>query len=82
MGGKVTFYIQPGAKKTEVAGEFNGMRKIKVASPPVDGSANKELINFLAKKLNISKSSIKIIGGEKSRVKTLEFLEDVDMSKL
>lgn len=82
MGVRITFYIQPGAKKTEVAGEFNNMTKIKVASPPVDGAANKELVKFLAKKLGVSKSSVKIVSGEKSRIKTVEFLEDIDLSKL
>jgi uncharacterized protein (TIGR00251 family) len=72
------FYIQPGAKKTEIKGEFNGMLKIKISAPPVEGAANKELINFLSKKLKIKKSEIKIKNGQNSRIKTIEIPMDKD----
>lgn len=68
----VKLYIQPGAKKTEFTGEFDGMPKIRISAPPVEGAANKELINFLAKKLKLRKSQITIKSGEHSRVKLLE----------
>ncbi|KAA0258968.1 YggU family protein [Deferribacter autotrophicus] len=77
MGIRITLYIQPGAKKSEYTDLFNGMPKLKIASPPVDGAANKELIKFLSKKLGISKSKVKIISGEKSRIKTLEIDSDI-----
>lgn len=64
----------PGAKKNEVIGLYGdpARLKIKVASPPVDGAANKELIKFLAKVLAISKSSITITRGLTSRQKDIE----------
>ncbi|HNN47094.1 MAG TPA: DUF167 family protein, partial [Azospira sp.] len=36
----LTLHIQPGAKKTEVAGEHGDALKIRLAAPPVDGKAN------------------------------------------
>ena len=45
--------------------------KVKISSPPVDGSANKEIKNFFAKLLGISKSKIEIAKGEKSRDKEI-----------
>ncbi|MGA1845596.1 DUF167 domain-containing protein [Deferribacter abyssi] len=77
MGIRITLYIQPGAKKSEYVDFFNGMPKIRIVSSPVEGAANKELIKFLSKKLGISKSKVKIIRGEKSRVKTLEIDFDI-----
>jgi len=65
------FYIQPGAKKTEVSGYHDDKIKIRVCAPPVEGSANKALVKFLCKILGLPKSKVRIISGEKSRNKTL-----------
>lgn len=46
--------------------------KLNVVAVPEKGKANQELINFLAKKLRIAKSDIKIISGETDRYKKLE----------
>ena len=45
--------------------------KVSVVSPPEKGKANGELIKFLAKKLNIAKSDLTIIGGELDRYKKI-----------
>lgn len=45
--------------------------KITVTSPPVDGLANKALIDFLAKTLNCSKGCVTLIKGHTDRYKTL-----------
>ena len=44
---------------------------VRVASPPVDGAANRALIALLAKTLGIAKSRITIASGETSRDKLL-----------
>ena len=46
--------------------------KVYLTAVPVDGKANKELIKLLAEKLNISKSKINIIKGEKNKEKIIE----------
>ncbi|MGE0634085.1 MAG: DUF167 domain-containing protein [Pseudobdellovibrionaceae bacterium] len=65
----IQIYAQPGAKKTELVGAHGGALKVKVAAPPVDGEANEELFEFLAKTLGISKRNVKLLRGEKSRNK-------------
>ena len=67
----ITVYLQPGSKKTEVSGMHDGHIKIKVNSPPVDGKANEALILFLSEFLDIQKFKIKIVSGEKSRIKKI-----------
>jgi uncharacterized protein len=62
-------HIQPGAKKTEVAGLHGEALKIRLAAPPVDGKANACLIAFLADQLDVAKSSISLISGDTSRAK-------------
>lgn len=64
--------VQPRASKTEIAGLYGDSLKIKVASPPVDGIANKACLEFLADKLGVSKSSISLISGFKGRNKTIK----------
>ncbi len=72
---KITLYIQPGAKKNEVAGEHDGMVKLRISAPPVEGAANEAVIKFTAQILGLSKSSVKLIKGDKSRIKIIEFDE-------
>lgn len=74
-------YIQLGAKKTEIAGKHDERLKIRLKTDPVDGKANKALIDFFADLLQIRKQDIKIIQGEKSRFKTLSILAVEDLIK-
>lgn len=70
-GGDVllTLHIQPGAKKTEVAGPHGLALKIRLAAPPVDGKANEALITFLAERLGITKARLSLVSGQASRSK-------------
>jgi uncharacterized protein (TIGR00251 family) len=45
----LVLHVQPGAKRTEVAGVHGDALKIRLAAPPVDGKANAELVRFLAR---------------------------------
>ena len=45
--------------------------KVKITARAVDGKANKAVIEFLSENLNIPKSKIKIVTGEKSTIKTI-----------
>lgn len=56
------------SKIVEVNEEFV---KIKLNSPPIEGRANKEVINLLSKVLDVPKTSIEIMNGDKSKLKTL-----------
>ncbi len=50
--------------------------RIKIASPPIDNRANKELTAFCSDLLGINKSRIKIISGEKSKIKKILFVNE------
>lgn len=52
------------------------MVKARVAAPPTGGAANLALVRLVAKWLDVSKSSVRIITGEQSRIKTLEIEGD------
>ncbi len=76
----VNIRISPNAKKNEIINEGE-IFKIKITAQPIDGKANKALIEFLSKIFKIPKTSIKIIKGETSKEKTILF-ETSDPEKI
>jgi uncharacterized protein (TIGR00251 family) len=72
MSTRLKIKVIPGAKKTAWDGMFDGNPKIRVHAPPVDGAANEELFRFVAESLDLKKSQVRLVSGEKSRLKTLE----------
>jgi len=74
----LTLHIQPGAKKTEVAGPHGDALKIRLAAPPVDGKANAALIEFVADRLGLPKSAVTLKSGQTSRRKVLEVVGMAD----
>jgi uncharacterized protein len=69
---RIEVYVQPRAGKTELAGVHDGRPKIRLAAPPVDGEANAALVEFVARRLNIAKGRVRVVGGLTSRRKVLE----------
>lgn len=65
----LSLHIQPGAKRSEVAGLHGVALKIRLAAPPVDGRANDCLIAFLADRLGVTKRRIELLSGASSREK-------------
>lgn len=65
-------HVQPGAKKTEVAGLHGDCLKIRLAAPPVDGKANECLIKALAGWFGVPQRQVVLKSGETSRRKTVE----------
>ena len=65
----ISLYCQPGAKKTEVSGEFHERLKIRLAAPPVEGQANEVLLKWLSKVLSCPQKSIRLVSGELARQK-------------
>jgi uncharacterized protein (TIGR00251 family) len=68
----VRLHVQPRARHSEIVGIHNGALKLKVTAPPVDDAANRAIIEHFSSLLGISKSSLQITSGLKSRDKTLQ----------
>ena len=68
----VNIKISPNAKKNEIIKTDNEV-KIKITSQPIDGKANKAVIEYLSKIFKIPKSYIEIVKGETSKEKTILF---------
>jgi len=67
-------WVQPRSSKNEICGLYGDAIKIKLTSPPVEGEANEGLIEFFAKRLDISKGKIEIISGHKSKSKLVRII--------
>lgn len=64
--------MQPGAARSEFAGEHGGRLKVRLAARAVDGKANEALIQFLASHYGVPKRNVRIVSGLKSRQKRVE----------
>ena len=65
----LNLHVQPGARKSEFAGEHGGRMKLRLAAPAVDGKANDALVEFLAGYFGVPKRNVRIAAGLKSRQK-------------
>lgn len=66
----VQLKISPNASKNSILKDETGV-KVKLTAQPIEGKANKALVEFLSKELKIPKTSFEIVKGETSKEKTL-----------
>jgi uncharacterized protein len=73
--------IVPRASRSEIAGEYNGALRIRIAAPPVEGAANRELIRLLARMFKLPQNAVAIISGAGSKSKIVR-IAGADPAKL
>jgi uncharacterized protein (TIGR00251 family) len=61
--------VIPRSGRSAIAGMRDGAVLVRLAAPPVDGAANAELIEVIADALGVSRRSVTLIAGERSRRK-------------
>jgi hypothetical protein len=64
--------VEPRSSKSGIVGPYGDAIKVKLTSPPVEGKANNELIEVLAKNLGIAKKNVEIISGKSSKNKIVK----------
>ena len=69
---RLTVRVTPNASRSEITGVREGVLQIKIAAPPVEGKANKELVEFLSEALGVRKSAVIIVKGQTGRKKIIE----------
>ena len=63
--------LQPRASANAIAGVRDGVVRVRVTAPPVDGAANDALVGLLAKALRIGRGRVSIVRGRTSRNKVV-----------
>ena len=83
---KLALKVTPGARKNEILGweddypQVGRVLKVKIAAPPVEGKANKEIIAFLSRILKVTKSAVEVVHGTSGRIKLVEIPDGTDLS--
>ncbi len=68
----LTLHIQPGAKRTEIAGLHGDALKIRLAAPPIEGRANEALLKFAAGLFDVPLRQVELKQGGQSRHKVIQ----------
>lgn len=64
--------VKPGSKVDQLFYDAAGQLNAKIRAPAQDGKANAYLVEFLAKRLGVAKSSITIVAGFTNPHKRIE----------
>ena len=65
--------VEPRSSRRQICGIMdNDILKVKLTAPPVDGSANEQLIELISETTGVRKSQIKIVRGLSSKRKLVE----------
>ena len=67
----LTLHVQPGAKRTDVAGLHGEALKIRLAAPPIEGRANEALLKFIAEAFGVPLRQVELKQGGQSRHKVV-----------
>ncbi len=85
---KLALKVTPGARLNEIIGweedypQIGRVLKVRIAAPPVEGKANKEIERFLAKALSLPKGSVRLLHGSTGRIKLVELPDDAPLERL
>ena len=68
-GVAIVVRVIPRAGRAGLAGTRGDALLVRLQSPPVEGAANEELIEVLARALQVPKRAVSIVAGDRSRQK-------------
>lgn len=74
-------YAKPGSKKESLVISKEGCLVVKTSSRPVEGEANKAIVEAVATAFGLSKSKVEIIRGDKSKYKRIKLLVEITANK-
>ena len=66
---RLVVIVQPNARRNEIKDFREGILYLKIAAPPTEGKANRELVNYLGEILGLAKSLISVEKGLKAKKK-------------
>lgn len=69
---RIEVRVQPRASSNQVLGFRDGVLRVRLQAPPVDGAANEALVRFLAHELGVAPRQLRLVSGFGSRNKVLE----------
>ena len=67
--------VKPNARGSGLEELSDGTWLARVASPPVDGKANEELVRLITERFNVRKSQVSITSGASGRLKRVQITD-------
>lgn len=71
-GARFPVRVKPRSSRSRIEGLNAGSVEIALRAPPVEGAANDELLELVAKTVRVRKSDVSIAAGAQSRNKVVE----------
>lgn len=71
----ISVKVKPGSRQESLEQSPDGTWLAKVKAPPVDGKANKALIELVAERFGVSKSKVVIKSGAGARLKLVQIVD-------
>ena len=71
LGVNLKVKVTPRASRSAIVGTSAGALLVRLSAPPVEGAANRALVEFLAEALGVRRSQVQLIRGATSRVKLI-----------
>lgn len=63
--------VVPRARANKLSRDPDGTLRARLTAPPVDGAANRALIELLAKELGVKRADLEVVHGSKGRDKRI-----------
>lgn len=72
---RVSIITHPNSKKPRIEKDLLGSLHIYVSEPPLEGRANKAVLEALAKYFKVKRGNVVLLSGHKSKIKQFEITE-------
>ncbi len=69
---RLSVRLTPRGGSDRVDGAVDGVLRVRVAAPPVDGAANRALLRLIAEELGVPRGAVRLAAGEGGRNKVVE----------
>ncbi len=69
---RLEIYVRPGASKSTVGGDFDGLLVVRVVEPAAAGRATEAALRSVAAALDLPRRSVQLLRGATTRRKLLE----------
>ncbi len=78
---KLAVQVQPNARRNQLLGQKEGVLLVRIAAPPTEGKANRELARYLGDILGIAQSRVVIQKGARTKRK-LVIVKELDRDRV